>query len=781
MKYAMMTANYRPEQTPDGKRPVVYLTCRDEQGERHVVRLRGFRPYFWRPAEDWEVGSVRDIFGRPVVKEYTEMPGDVPQARKKYPWTCEADIPFPWRVVTDLGIRDSFKHDGRGKPIPLDEPLDVEPNYCLYDIEVASPTEIMPRPAKPEWPICTFQLFNTYERRGYVFWLNSGETDPPKGVIAYDKEKDMLEGIAEHFEEKAYDVSSGWFSNQFDWPYFLRRAELLNAEIRTMSPLKYARCLFKPPPKGEKKKWGQELWEPRIGGHECVDLLQLYRNLTKPEGQKPSWDLKFIVWLETGWTYEDLGDRVDYFWRYEPEVFLEYCYNDLVALLLVDEARNLLPYFDRIRRRVGCAFSLVHKNSRVMDAEYLRSTEGHPLPTRIHREEESKEKGALVLRPPRGYVDHTALFDISSMYPSIMVALNLSAETYDPVNGDIVVGNWKFKSTPQGIVPRVTEKQLMERRMYAAKKNNTPLGDPKWQLNWTEEQASKFLANTNYGVNGYVGFRLYQPAVQGATTFVGRMVIGRLRDRADAEGFKSIYGDTDSVFVQVPLSETEWLEDALNDELRKIAQELNAKFPLELKFEKYFETVFFDGKKKHWAGRVTQKDGKPCDMIEIKGLASRRSDTATVTVEDFAKVLEHLIKKEIVEAKQIVRRRKEEWEGLPIHAIGAPKGMSRRPEEYDNFAWANAVIYSRQHLGYKFHEDHKPRLVYVKAVHGKPRTPYVAVLPDTESVPSEVVVDYELQWKKVYRKKLEPIFKIAGISWSEVIHNVTQTRIFEYA
>ena len=107
--------------------PVVQLFGRLEDGVPFLVEEDRYRPYFFVPepyrpllAEEpdaqCETSSLRDLAGRPLCQVTLPIPARVPPVRDRLisrgATTCEADVRFPYRFLTDLGVRASVEIEG---------------------------------------------------------------------------------------------------------------------------------------------------------------------------------------------------------------------------------------------------------------------------------------------------------------------------------------------------------------------------------------------------------------------------------------------------------------------------------------------------------------------------------------------------------------------------------------------------------------------------------------------------------------------------------------------
>ena len=108
---------------------------------------------------------------------------------------------------------------------------------------------------------------------------------------------------------------------------------------------------------------------------------------------------------------------------------------------------------------------------------------------------------------------------------------------------------FKFKKEPQGFIPSALEDILNER--FAVKNRMKATDDPilKKSLD-VQQQALKRLANTMYGVYGFLRFRWYSFECAQSITAWGRQHIKKAMKEAEDYGFKAIYADTDGFYAK---------------------------------------------------------------------------------------------------------------------------------------------------------------------------------------------------------------------------------------
>lgn len=230
-----------------------------------------------------------------------------------------------------------------------------------------------------------------------------------------------------------------------------------------------------------------------------------------------------------------------------------------------------------------------------------------------------KYKGAVVLEPKRGLHQDTHLFDVTSLYPTIITKYNLSPET---VNCSCCRDNNEARqtSTPEiltdckyaedgyywicqrkrGLFAKILEELTEQRIRY--KKSGLEV----------ESQAIKAIINSGYGVFGHPYFKYYDPRVAELVTALGRYTLTKMQAIANGLGFVALYGDTDSLFVN---------NIKRNEDAQKFIDKCKLTLGVEVVDEKVFSKLILVGKK-HYVGTLSDPDKDPI----IKGMEGIKSD-----------------------------------------------------------------------------------------------------------------------------------------------------------
>ncbi|MFH1134134.1 MAG: DNA polymerase domain-containing protein [Nanoarchaeota archaeon] len=169
------------------------------------------------------------------------------------------------------------------------------------------------------------------------------------------------------------------------------------------------------------------------------------------------------------------------------------------------------------------------------------------------------DRGGLIYEPQPGVYGETGEVDFVSMYPSIMVVNNISAETVlcECCRDNVVVPELGYNiCRERGLIPKMLGDVLLRRAAY--KKEGTPEALAK-------AKALKWLLVTSFG---YMGFRKSKfgriEAHEAINAFARDKLLIALK-RSEKAGYKVLHGIIDSLWVQKQGISTEGLQDLCED------------------------------------------------------------------------------------------------------------------------------------------------------------------------------------------------------------------------
>ena len=504
-------------------KPIVVVFGRNVADPNIVKQFNigGFEPYFYAPADAIghprglkKIGGerIKDALGRDVIKITTDLPTDIPRFRQAYEWTDEADVLFDIRFMIDHKIKYGFRDNGDGT-ISSAEVDVLLPRIMFFDIEVRSPPEIVPDPKDPIFPIVSIQIGDSYTREIVVF--TSGVPQIAADQRAYQDEGAMLVAVMEYIQQKNFDVLSGWYSNGFDIPYVINRLHVLGIPSKKLTrfPFGYQRCRAEPR--------GRE-WLIKIPGRQCLDMMGAFKKWYKAEGELEKYDLKSVAAKFVDFTYTDYGAHIDKLFNdREWEKFLQYCRNDVIALMKIDDKLKLFDFYEHLRMKTGVKLEDTMKNSKMIESILFHHPNMRPMPTRRYDIKSESYSGALVLTPEVGLHSDVAVFDLAALYPNIIRAFDISPDI-DKVIPIVIV-------------------DLMEEREKLRELKKKGLADESTKK---KEVVVKFLVNSFYGVLGWPMFRLYKPEMALFITSTGQEINRFLQKCALESGHPAVYGDS---------------------------------------------------------------------------------------------------------------------------------------------------------------------------------------------------------------------------------------------
>ncbi len=668
--------------TENGK-AVVRLWCKDEKGV-FVAYDRNFQPYFYVLKEDSFITAedimnvkvrtrtevitplrVEEVTVKNLGKEveafkvYAKHPQHVPKLReeiKNFADVREADIPFAYRYLIDkdLACMDGIRIEGE----------EVKGKIRSYEVQSVERVE---RREFPELKILAFDSEMLSQ-----FGMPDPEKDPiiiisikwndEEERIIHGRERDILLEFVKFIKEYDPDVIVGYNQDGFDWPYIKKRAE------RWRVPLDIGRD-------------GSNLvfrgGRPKITGRLNVDLYDIALRLGDVKIKKLE---NVAEYLGTKIEIADIEAKDIYkYWTsgHKDKVFA-YAKQDVINTYLI--AKELLPMHYELSKMIRLPVDDVARMGRGKQVDWLLLSEARKINEVAPNPPEIAEsyEGAFVLEPKRGLHENVACLDFASMYPSIMIAFNISPDTLGCVEDCYVapeVGH-RFRKKPDGFFKRILKTLIQRRREIKKEMKAYDYESPEYKLLDIEQQTLKVLTNSFYGYMGWNAARWYCRQCAEATTAWGRHFIKRSAKIAEEMGFEVLYGDTDSIFVTKPGLGIE----KLKGEVEKLIERLSNELPIQIEVDEYYSAIFFV-EKKRYAGLSV--DGR----LIVKGLEVRRGDWCELAKNVQKRVIEIILKeRNPSKAADYVKRVIEDIKSgkVKLEDVVIYKGLTKKPSKYES-------------------------------------------------------------------------------------------------
>ena len=469
--------------------------------------------------------------------------------------------------------------------------------------------------------------------------------DPPNAVCHPD-EQHLLQALAERILQIDPDILTGWNVIDFDLPVLARRFNAHKMDFNLGRSKEGSRYL-------EGETWGRS--RMLVYGRQVLDALHLVRSsMLRFEDFRLDTVAKAI--LGRGKTLEAVGEEdmpevIEQAYRENREAFCEYCLEDSRLVQDILKAKGLIQL--TLRRSLMTGLSLEQAWGSVAAFEFLYMSElrkrGIVSPDRgVDQETVGNVPGGLVLSSEPGLYRNILVFDFKSLYPSIIRTFNIDPLAH--VKGKLTVGQAEDNLAPgsliqapnaavfdrkPGILPAMLEAFFKSREQ--AKQQKDALGSLTY----------KILMNSFYGVMGTNGCRFASPLLAGAITGFGQYILRWAKKRAEDQGHRVLYADTDSLFVDAGLSDTLTIEavlqfgkslcSAINQALAgHVTERFAVESHLELEFEKCYRRFFLPsmrghagkGRAKAYAGLRADREGTELEVVGMEAVRRDWTDLA---------------------------------------------------------------------------------------------------------------------------------------------------------
>lgn len=574
----------------------------------------------------------------------------------------------------------------------------------------------------------------------------------------------MLSAFIQYIQTTDPDIILSWNGNNFDFPYILNRMKGFEIDLNRLgrsNGFSYVNLEY--------------FNSCKIYGRILFDLMEAYKKHFASGGRE-SWSLDYISKYELG----DLGGKEEYEGKLDDlyynnhDKFIEYNKRDIELLVLLNEKLNIINFFDEIRRLAFCRFEDVFMNSKTADCLCLKWAKKRNivLPS-INKKPQDKYEGGYVMQCNPKLYENIVVMDFKSLYPSIMIGFNTSYETISDT-GEINVDNKYRFIREQGIIPSIVEPLLEKREKIKEELKKLDSKSLEYKNLKLMEKAYKVVANSFYGVLGFSSFRLYKREVAAAITYIARRVIKEAIDWFEKKGYKIIYTDTDSVFIQFDKIDIDFIK-RLNEEVNEYFNMWVKQFGItkrgifDLEFENVFSVLFFkqkdsgEGAKKKYAGKIIWKNGMQTKEVAIVGFESRRSDNSQIGRDFLKNVLEMILEKDSPEkVRKYVEDFKENIKSgkFKPEEIAFPVGINKNLKDYENVIHIRASRLANKRHNEGIKKGDKIKWIYIKDDEDN-------VIAFKKKLPKEYKIDYDEMIRRIVDLKIEPIFRSLNWSYTE--------------
>ncbi len=574
-------------------------------------------------------------------------------------------IPMQWYSLNGELLNNSIEFGGIDSSFDVDLCIKLEklertgdknfvPKVLAYDIETDE-LQI----GKGE--ILMVSLYGKDFKKVITWKKFSEKKDASLPYVEYVKdESELIEKFTHYVRGISPDFLVGYFSDGFDLPYLKARAE--------KNEVKLSLGLDDSQPRFFKSGAVKGMMTGKIKGIVHVDLLKFIRTAYSQYMQSETLSLNEVA-------NEFLGERkIDFKFRHsskipenEWEKYFEYNLHD--SYLTYGLFSKMFPDLTEFSRILSEPVFEISRNGMSKNVEsyiihnlekFNEIPEKKPMHDEISkRRGREKYEGAFVFEPKPGLYDEVVIFDFTSFWPSIIVTFNLSKSTLLKKKGKNstvaeVLGKKEYFSKTPGFFPEMLNEIIELRKKYKKELKQKPDA-----IKEARSNAFKLLANASYGYQGFFGARYYCPEASGATTAISREFIQESIKKIDAQGYKTIYSDTDSIAFLINKKTQKQTLDFL--------EKLNSHLPgiMELELEDFYKRGIwvtkrsgdFGAKKKY---ALINYKGK----LKIRGFETVRRDWCNLARKLQNEVIKHILEegnetKALESVKDVIKKLKQ--------------------------------------------------------------------------------------------------------------------------
>jgi len=243
-----------------------------------------------------------------------------------------------------------------------------------------------------------------------------------KEITPCKSESELLAKFLEKFREIDPDILVGYNSDYFDIPYlYYRMCNVLGEDwARHLSPIGYVR----------ETPWFKDQYV-QICGVESLDYMRLHKKYSWRD--EPSWKLDAIGEKYAGINKVEYEGNLDSLFESDIHKFIEYNFVDVKILVELDKKLEYLALTKNLSHKGKHNYSEVYANTNTQDgaiSAYLLSKNIIPPSKEKNQQNKQGYAGGYLFCPKAGIYNYMFDEDLTSLYPSIIMSLNIGKETF---------------------------------------------------------------------------------------------------------------------------------------------------------------------------------------------------------------------------------------------------------------------------------------------------------------------------------------------------------------
>jgi DNA polymerase elongation subunit (family B) len=223
-------------------------------------------------------------------------------------------------------------------------------------------------------------------------------------------------------EEIQPDILIGYNSDYFDIPYLYYRIKntMGDRTVKRLSPINII----------EERHWDEDM-PVRIAGVTSLDYMRLHKKYSFKD--EPSYKLDSLGEKYVGQKKIEYEGSLDRLFAEDKEKFIEYNFVDVLILKKLDEKFKYIDLTKNLAHKGKVLYEEVYQSSRIHDgaiSSWLISQDTVPPNKDLDPLTKKNYAGGYLFCPKTGIYNYMFDEDLTSLYPSIIMSLNIGKETY---------------------------------------------------------------------------------------------------------------------------------------------------------------------------------------------------------------------------------------------------------------------------------------------------------------------------------------------------------------
>lgn len=701
------------------------LVCGYDNGKRYTKEIN-YRPYLF--VSGGEDTPYKTIHGQPVTKKHFDSISKARDFIQKYEDVDGIQF-YGMTLFPYVYIFDTFPD------IKYDPSLI---KTCILDIEVST------EDGNPDIEAADKEVTAvTCQYKNITFTFGCGDYTATNETVKYIKcknEEDILRKFVKLWSSDNYrpDVVTGWNIEFFDIPYMVRRISRIlgEDEAKRLSPFELL----------ETKtviSRGREQTVYVPVGLNILDYYHLYQKFTY--SQQESYKLDHIASIELGEKkvdYSEYGNLNDLFQK-NYQLFIDYNIHDCELIKRLDDKMKLIDLVYAFAYDAGINFADALTSVRSWDViihNYLLKYK-KVVPHVPRKEAESRiPAGGFVKDPQIGMFKWIASFDLTSMYPHLIMGYNISPDTFrgkitreysvdeflagqeqeirsylDENNVALAASGCVYSRDFQGFLGALMEDMFQKRKEYKSKmlelmkqkevEHSQEIDDQISKYN-NLQMAKKIQLNSAYGSLANSYFRWYDLKYAESITLSGQLTIRWAEKNINeymnrllkTEGKDYVVAvDTDSLYVNFSdiveksgLTDVQQIHDMLtklselkiqpffNKIYEQLSNNLNCfKQTMHMKLEIISDRSIFVAKKRYIAN-VLSSEGIVYEKPKLKvmGIEAVRSSTPFSCRQAIKDALKIILTQTEDDLRTYIEDFRVKFSSMPFEEVAFPRGVN---------------------------------------------------------------------------------------------------------